>query len=124
MPYKVINPFNDLQHEVLYQKGDTYPKEGYEVDEKRVAELQGIHPKYKRAFLATEKSDDDQDTGTQEPVGDPDEVTVDIDALTKEQLKEEVTVPKLKEYLDSKEIEYKSSDNKDALIELILKKKK
>jgi hypothetical protein len=52
LAYPVINEFIDLEHDkVLYKKGETYPKEGFEVDPKRVKFLQSDKNKYKRAFL-------------------------------------------------------------------------
>ncbi|MGM0863378.1 MAG: HeH/LEM domain-containing protein [Bacillota bacterium] len=121
MPYKVINTYNDTEHKVLYKKGDTYPKEGYEENPERIKSLQSIHPTYKRSFIATETIEGDQEDPKVEGQGEPDEVLVEIQSLSKEQLEEEITIPQLKAYLDSEEIEYKSSAKKDDLITLILK---
>lgn len=123
MPYKVLNSFNDLDHKTLYKKGETYPKDGFEERPERVKELQDVNKVYKRAFLATEEIASDSEKPNDEPEGDPEEVSVDISSLSREQLKEEVTIPQLKEYLDSKETEYKSSANKDVLIDLVLESK-
>jgi hypothetical protein len=120
MPYKVLNTFNDLEHQTTYEKGDPYPKDGFEERPERVKELQGIHKKYKRAFLAAEELGSDKDLEKDKQEGDPEEVSVDISSLSREQLKDEVTAAKIKEYLDSKDIEYKSSANKDTLIDLVL----
>ncbi|QHE63966.1 hypothetical protein FHE72_23530 (plasmid) [Rossellomorea vietnamensis] len=121
MPYKVINTYNDTEHNVLYKKGDTYPKEGYEENPERIKSLQNIHPTYKRSFIATEAIEGEQEDPKEESPGDPDEVLVEIQSLSKEQLEEETTIPQLKAFLDSEEIEYKSSAKKDDLITLILK---
>lgn len=40
--YKVIRYFTDLQdNEYIYREGDTYPREGIEPTESRIAELSG-----------------------------------------------------------------------------------
>jgi hypothetical protein len=121
MPYKVINTYNDTEHKVLYKKGDPYPKEGYEENPERIKSLQSIHPTYKRSFIAAETIEGDQEDLKGEGQGEPDEVLVEIQSLSKEQLEEETTIPQLKSYLDGDEIEYKSSAKKDELISLILK---
>ncbi|MGF3103657.1 hypothetical protein [Rossellomorea sp. DUT-2] len=121
MPYKVINTYNDTEHNVLYKKGDIYPKEGYEENPERIKSLQSIHPTYKRSFIVAETIDGDQEDHKGDGQGEPDEVLVEIQSLTKEQLEEETTIPQLKAYLDSEELEYKSSAKKDDLITLILK---
>lgn len=42
MPYKVIKYFIDLNDNLHpYNVGDTFPREGVEVSEKRIAELSG-----------------------------------------------------------------------------------
>jgi hypothetical protein len=120
MPYKVLNTFHDLEHQTTYEKGDPYPKEGFEERPERVKELQGVHQKYKRSFLAAEELESDEKVANDEQDGDPEEVSVDFSSLSRDQLKDDVTVPQIKKYLDSKDIEYKSSDNKDTLIDLVL----
>lgn len=121
MPYKVINTFNDNDHKTLYNKGETYPKEGFEENPKRIKELQGIHPKYKRSFLADTEISGSSEKESEKPSEEPEKVELDIESLSREQLKAEVNIPQLKEYLDEKGIEYKASAKKDDLIDLIKK---
>jgi len=55
MPYKVLNDFIENEHKGLrYQKGELYPKTGFEADPERVAFLQEKHEKYNRVFLGPE----------------------------------------------------------------------
>ncbi|KYG90012.1 hypothetical protein A0U40_09820 [[Bacillus] sp. KCTC 13219] len=50
---RVVNDFKENQHNNHhYKAGDPYPKEGYKADEERVYFLTGLHPKYKKIFLA------------------------------------------------------------------------
>ena len=50
---RVVNPFQALEHNGhMYKAGDTYPAEGFEATEKRVYFLTGVHPKYKKIYLA------------------------------------------------------------------------
>ncbi|WP_107838393.1 hypothetical protein [Metasolibacillus meyeri] len=50
---RVVNEFNEEQHNNHHYKADdVYPAEGYEAKEERVYFLTGIHPKYKKIFLA------------------------------------------------------------------------
>lgn len=50
---KVVNPFKALEHKGhIYKAGDTYPAEGFSADEERVYFLTGVHPKYKKIYLA------------------------------------------------------------------------
>lgn len=55
MPYKVINDFQEKNHDgLIYEKGELYPKTGFEVDLDRVAFLQEKHKTYNVAFLGEE----------------------------------------------------------------------
>lgn len=48
----VINDFTETHHDnIVYRKGETYPKEGYQADEERVEFLQKVHPFYGVPFL-------------------------------------------------------------------------
>ncbi|MEY9975299.1 hypothetical protein [Lysinibacillus sp. RC79] len=50
---KVVNPFKALEHDGhMYKAGNTYPAEGFTADEERVYFLTGVHPKYKKIYLA------------------------------------------------------------------------
>ncbi|MFJ8100238.1 hypothetical protein [Lysinibacillus sp. NPDC096212] len=50
---KVVNPFKALEHNGrLYKAGDTYPAEGFTANEERVYFLTGVHPEYKKIYLA------------------------------------------------------------------------
>jgi hypothetical protein len=52
MIFKVLHEFKEKEHENnIYGVGDTYPKEGFNADEKRVSYLQGVHPEYRVRFL-------------------------------------------------------------------------
>lgn len=56
MTYKVIEGFFDLQDPEgksfhFYDKGDTYPREGFETSEKRIAELLGNGNKLLRPLI-------------------------------------------------------------------------
>ena len=49
----VVNPFKALEHDgYRYKAGDIYPAEGFTADEERVYFLTGVHPKYKKIYLA------------------------------------------------------------------------
>jgi hypothetical protein len=115
MPYPVINTFEDLeQNKQLYKKGETYPKEGYEVDSKRVKLLQSTENKYKKAFLGPEIQNESGDR--------EDQSEVDLSTLTAAEL-EKVKKDDIQSYLKKNEIEFNSTDNKDELIKLVLKEK-
>lgn len=50
---RVVNSFEAEEHDKhFYKAGDIYPAEGFEADEKRVYFLTGVHPKYKKIYLA------------------------------------------------------------------------
>jgi len=50
---KVVNPFKANEHNGhFYKAGETYPAEGFSADEERVYFLTGVHPKYKKVYLA------------------------------------------------------------------------
>lgn len=56
MTYKVIEGFYDLQDPEgksfhFYDKGDTYPREGFETSEERIAELLGNGNKLQRPLI-------------------------------------------------------------------------
>ena len=58
MTYKVLNTFKEKEHGgTVYQKGDVYPKDGFEANAKRVEFLQKKHPEYGVAFLETPKDE-------------------------------------------------------------------
>ncbi|EWG08898.1 hypothetical protein [Cytobacillus firmus] len=53
--YEVINDFYEKHHKnTLYKKGDTYPKDPYKADPKRVEYLQKDENDYKMPFLGEE----------------------------------------------------------------------
>jgi hypothetical protein len=55
MKYPVLNDFIEKFHKnMLYKKGETYPKEGFEADPERVKYLQSEKNKYKIPFLGPE----------------------------------------------------------------------
>lgn len=64
MAYPVLNTFKETEHDGhVYQKGATYPAEGFKETKKRVEFLQKKHKKYGVPFLGTpkpEKKDDDK----------------------------------------------------------------
>ncbi|UII56708.1 hypothetical protein LS684_04380 [Cytobacillus spongiae] len=105
--YTVLNTFQDVEHEVLYKKGEAYPKNGYETDSDRIKHLLAVHKKYKKAFISS-----DEESSIKE-------VDKDLSTLTADELKE-VKNETLKTYLESKGIEYKSNAVKEDLIDLIL----
>ncbi|WP_347320857.1 hypothetical protein [Rossellomorea sp. RS05] len=105
MPYKVINDFTDTKTKTLYEKGDIYPLQGLEETPERISELQAVHPKYKRAFLAPEPLE-------AEPAEE-----VKPAVYTDEQL-EALGAKALKELLDEKKISYKASATRPELIKL------
>lgn len=50
---RVVNPFKENAHKGHeYVAGDVYPADGFEATEDRVYFLTGIHPKYKKIYLA------------------------------------------------------------------------
>lgn len=50
---RVVNPFQALEHNNhMYKAGDTYPAEGFQAEEERVYFLTGVHPEYKKIYLA------------------------------------------------------------------------
>ncbi|OXS70230.1 hypothetical protein B1B04_18895 [Lysinibacillus sp. KCTC 33748] len=50
---KVVNLFKALEHNGhIYKAGDTYPADGFTAAEERVYFLTGVHPKYKKIYLA------------------------------------------------------------------------
>lgn len=58
MTYRVIEGFFDLQDPEgksfhFYDKGDTYPREGFETSENRIAELLGNGNKLQRPLIET-----------------------------------------------------------------------
>ncbi|WP_078430478.1 hypothetical protein [Alkalihalobacterium alkalinitrilicum] len=63
MAYEVINTFIEKEHKhITYTKGETYPKEGFEADPKRVKFLQSTKSKYKKAFLGPEIDKEKEET--------------------------------------------------------------
>ncbi|PTY79625.1 hypothetical protein B5V89_05105 [Heyndrickxia sporothermodurans] len=55
MKCPVLHDFIEKEHKGLtYQKGEIYPKTGFEADPKRVAFLQTNKNKYKMVFLGPE----------------------------------------------------------------------
>ncbi|MBP3951131.1 hypothetical protein [Bacillus suaedae] len=109
MRYTVLNTFNDLEHNVLYKTGDSYPAEGKETSEERVSVLQSKDNKYNRVFIGEEVNNE------------PDGEDGDLSKLTATELKK-IKNEDLQAYLNSKNIEYKSDNNKDELINLVLGK--
>ncbi|MFE3573712.1 hypothetical protein [Lysinibacillus sp. NPDC059133] len=63
---KVVNPFKALEHDGhMYKAGDTYPTEGYMADEERVYFLTGVHPEYKKIYLADVLINEQEETKEQ-----------------------------------------------------------
>ncbi|KOS60897.1 hypothetical protein FJQ98_20485 [Lysinibacillus agricola] len=63
---KVVNPFKALEHDGhMYKAGDTYPAEGYMADEERVYFLTGVHPEYKKIYLADVLINEQEETKEQ-----------------------------------------------------------
>lgn len=53
MKYIVLHDFFEKQHkDMLYIKGDTYPKGKFKINQERVEFLQDIHPVYGVSFLS------------------------------------------------------------------------
>jgi hypothetical protein len=64
LKYPVLNDFIEKFHEnVLYKKGETYPKEGFEADLERVKFLQSEKNKYKIPFLGPPVEEEKQVEG-------------------------------------------------------------
>lgn len=58
MKYRVLNKFQEKHHNnTIYEKGEVYPKEGFEVDTERVEFLQKVHPEYGIEFLEIPKDE-------------------------------------------------------------------
>ena len=55
--YKVIHDFYDLQDERYCHVGDTYPREGYVPDEKRVQELLSDKNRQRRPLIELVKEE-------------------------------------------------------------------
>ena len=52
MKYEVIRHFTDIQDgKYKYSEGDTYPREGYEPTEERIAELSGNENRLKTPLI-------------------------------------------------------------------------
>ena len=50
---RVVNPFQENEHNGhVYKAGDVYPVNGFIANEERVYFLTGMHPKYKKIYLA------------------------------------------------------------------------
>jgi hypothetical protein len=53
--YYVLHDFIEKEHgNMLYKKGETYPKAGFQADPERVSLLQSNKNKYKKPFLGPE----------------------------------------------------------------------
>jgi hypothetical protein len=58
MAYIVTNRFKDKENEnIIYEVGETYPKDGYKPTKKRISELSKEHPKYKCVFIEEVKEE-------------------------------------------------------------------
>ncbi|MCM3527851.1 hypothetical protein M4D56_01915 [Cytobacillus oceanisediminis] len=56
--FKVVNDFTDLEdNNTRYKAGDEYPKRDHKPSKKRIDELSGVHPKYKRVFIEEVKEE-------------------------------------------------------------------
>ena len=56
--FKVVNDFTDLEdNKTLYKVGEEYPKGDHKPSKKRIEELSGVHPKYKRVFIEEVKEE-------------------------------------------------------------------
>lgn len=70
--FKVIHLFYDLQDEHYYHAGDTYPRAGYEPDEKRVQELLSDKNRQRRPLIEEVKEEPEAPEQTDEaPVEAP-----------------------------------------------------
>ncbi len=116
MANKVIKQFREMNHKNhVYNVGDAYPAEGYEVNEERVALLSNPHPKLNGAVFLSEGKESEENQND----SDENEHDQDLSTLSKEEL-EKVNKPIIKIYLDKKEVQYPSNAAKDDLIKLVL----
>lgn len=98
MSYVVIKDFKDLQdNDHIYRANDPFPREGVAVSKERIQELSSEDNKRKEVLIEAVEGQK-------------------LDELSVEQL-QKVTNDDIKARLDELEIEYKSNDNKDTLIE-------
>lgn len=90
MAYKVINTFLEKNHEnLVYNKGDVYPAEGFEADPKRVTMLRSKRNKYKMSFLGQEIKEEKVEEKPEEEVNKEEKVE-DNSQSKKKEVKEEV----------------------------------
>lgn len=95
--YTVLNTFKEASHkDHIYNAGETYPADGFDVDPKRVEFLQSTHHEYNVKFLGEEVNDKDSSKD--------------------ESKQEEPTVKELKEEAKKLKIDGYSSMLKDELI--------
>jgi hypothetical protein len=94
MAYKVINTFLEKNHEnLVYNKGDVYPSEGFEADPKRVTFLRSKRNKYKIAFLGEEIKEEKVEDKPAEEVSKDEKVedtSQSKENASKEEVKKEV----------------------------------
>lgn len=68
MPYQVVKPFFDLKdNKRLCEVGETYPREGLEVNEARLVELSTLSNPRREIFI--EKVEGEEDPGQDETPG-------------------------------------------------------
>lgn len=93
--YKVINDFIERNDgNTVYRKGDPFPREGYNPDDKRVAVLSSENNSYQKAFIEEYQPIDD------------------------------MTVSELKEELKARGIDYDSNDKKADLKKRLIEDEK
>jgi hypothetical protein len=87
MHFKVVNEFKDTKDKnTIYKVGEVYPKTEHKPSEKRIKELSGVHPKYKRVFIEKieEKQSEPQKGKEKEQQGEEDKPS---NQLTEAELK-------------------------------------
>lgn len=104
MAHKVLVTFKEKYDDNrIYEEDSPYPQGDFKPTEERIAELSTEKNEYGYAFI-----------------GNPDgefDATFELEKLSPEAIKEQYTNDEIKARLDELGIEYKSSDNKDKLIE-------
>lgn len=104
--YIVLKSFTDLQDKnYVYRAGEPYPREGYEPTKERIKELSTENNSRKEALIAASEK----------------QTHFELEELSADAIREH-TNAEIKERLDELEIEYKSNDSKDVLIERLLNK--
>lgn len=61
MSYEVVNRFKDTEDNgIIYEVGESYPKDGHKPTKKRIGELTKLHPKYKVVFIEEVKEQQEE----------------------------------------------------------------